>query len=35
MHTACDVGTGNQEGCVNARVMYVLSETDQQGLEKA
>jgi hypothetical protein len=24
---ACDVGAGNQEGCVNARVVYVLSGT--------
>jgi hypothetical protein len=32
---ACDVGTGNQEGCVNARVIYVLSGTDEAGLEEA
>jgi hypothetical protein len=32
---ACDVGAGNQEGCVNARVIYVLSGTDDTGLEKA
>jgi hypothetical protein len=32
---ACDVGAGNQEGCVNARVIYVLSGTDQQGLDNA
>lgn len=32
---ACDVGAGNQEGCVNARVIYVLSGTDDEGLEKA
>jgi hypothetical protein len=32
---ACDVGTGNQEGCVNARVIYVLSGTDPAGLDKA
>lgn len=35
MRAACDVGIGNQEGCVNARVIYVLSGTDQQGLENA
>jgi hypothetical protein len=32
---ACDVGAGNQEGCVNARVIYVLSGTDEDGLAKA
>lgn len=32
---ACDVGAGNQEGCVNARVIYVLSGTDEAGLQKA
>jgi hypothetical protein len=32
---ACDVGVGNQEGCVNARVIYVLSGTDETGLENA
>lgn len=32
---ACDVGAGNQEGCVNARVIYVLSGTDDVGLKKA
>jgi hypothetical protein len=32
---ACDVGAGNQEGCVNARVIYVLSGTDEVGLQKA
>jgi hypothetical protein len=32
---ACDVGAGNQEGCVNARVIYVLSGTDEAGLENA
>jgi Acyl-CoA reductase (LuxC) len=35
MRAACDVGAGNQEGCVNARVIYVLSGTDQQGLDNA
>jgi hypothetical protein len=32
---ACDIGAGNQEGCVNARVIYVLSGTDPDGLNKA
>lgn len=32
---ACDIGAGNQEGCVNARVIYVLSGTDEPGLAKA
>jgi hypothetical protein len=32
---ACDIGIGNQEGCVNARVIYVLSGTDPSGLAKA
>jgi hypothetical protein len=32
---ACDVGAGNQEGCVNARVIYVLSGTEQPGLDDA
>ncbi|WP_319455842.1 MULTISPECIES: acyl-CoA reductase [unclassified Mycobacterium] len=35
MRAACDVGAGNQEGCVNARVIYVLSGTDPDGLDKA
>jgi Acyl-CoA reductase (LuxC) len=35
MRAACDVGTGNQEGCVNARVIYVLSGTDRVGLGRA
>jgi acyl-CoA reductase-like NAD-dependent aldehyde dehydrogenase len=35
MRAACDVGAGNQEGCVNARIIYVLSGTDQQGLDNA
>jgi hypothetical protein len=33
--TAADIGIGNQEGCVNARVVYVLSGTDEVGLERA
>ena len=32
---ACDIGAGNQEGCVNARVIYVLTGTDPDGLDKA
>jgi hypothetical protein len=32
---ACDIGAGNQEGCVNARVIYVLSGTDPDGLDNA
>ncbi|MGB8506396.1 acyl-CoA reductase, partial [Mycobacterium sp.] len=35
MRAACDVGAGNQEGCVNARVIYVLSGTDEAGLQNA
>jgi len=32
---ALDVGVLNQEGCVNARVIYVQSGTDAAGIEKA
>lgn len=32
---AHDVGAGNQEGCVNARVIYIQTGTDNAGLEKA
>jgi hypothetical protein len=32
---ACDIGVGNQEGCVNARTVYVLSGTDEPGLARA
>ena len=32
---ACDVGAGNQEGCVNARVIYVLSGIDETGVGNA
>lgn len=32
---AVDVGVANQEGCANARVIYVLSGTDADGIEKA
>jgi hypothetical protein len=35
VRAACDIGTANQEGCVNARVIYVLSGTDRAGLNKA
>ena len=31
---ACDVGTQNQEGCACARVVYVLSGTDAEGLAR-
>ena len=32
---ALDIGTFNQEGCVNARVIYVQSGTGPEGLERA
>ncbi|MDT5200783.1 MAG: hypothetical protein QOH34_2305 [Mycobacterium sp.] len=32
---AIDIGVANQEGCANARVIYVLSGTDADGLAKA
>ncbi|MCY4426402.1 MAG: hypothetical protein OXC05_05160 [Halieaceae bacterium] len=31
---AADVGLHNQQGCVNARVVYVLSGTDEQGINQ-
>jgi hypothetical protein len=31
---ATDVGAANQNGCVNARVIYVMSGTDDQGIER-
>lgn len=31
---ATDMGAMNQEGCVNSRVVYVLSGTDDEGLAK-
>jgi hypothetical protein len=31
---ALDIGAWNQEGCVNARVVYVQSGTDEEGLER-
>jgi hypothetical protein len=33
--TATDIGVANQEGCANARVIYVLSGTDADGLADA
>lgn len=35
MRLAADFGGINQVGCVNARVVYVLSGTDGEGLERA
>jgi hypothetical protein len=32
---AIDIGVANQEGCANARVIYVLTGTDADGLAKA
>ena len=32
---ANDIGNNNQEGCVNARVIYVETGTDKSGLESA
>ncbi|MDT5230388.1 MAG: hypothetical protein QOJ56_5980 [Mycobacterium sp.] len=32
---ATDIGVANQEGCANARVIYVLSGTDADGVAKA
>jgi Acyl-CoA reductase (LuxC) len=32
---ALDVGAGSQEGCVNARVIYIQSGTDAKGIERA
>jgi hypothetical protein len=32
---ALDIGTLNQEGCVNARVAYVVSGTDDAGIKRA
>ena len=31
----CDIGVANQEGCANARVIYVLSGTDPEGIANA
>ena len=33
--TAIDIGVANQEGCANARVIYVVSGTDAPGLANA
>jgi hypothetical protein len=35
LRTAADIGALNQLGCVNARVVYVASGTDQDGLGRA
>ena len=35
LRTATDVGALNQLGCVNARVVYVASGTDPDGIERA
>ena len=32
---ALDIGAANQEGCVSARVIYVQSGTDDEGVERA
>jgi Acyl-CoA reductase (LuxC) len=32
---ALDIGSLNQEGCVNARVIYVVTGTDDDGIERA
>ena len=34
VRAACDIGVANQEGCACARVIYVLSGTDGEGLAK-
>ena len=34
LRLATDIGASNQVGCVNARVVYVQSGTDDEGLEK-
>ena len=33
--TAVDIGVANQEGCANARVIYVMSGTDTAGIADA
>ena len=35
IRAACDIGVANQEACASARVIYVLSGTDRDGIEKA
>jgi len=32
---ACDIGVANQEACASARVLYVLSGTDAEGIARA
>lgn len=32
VRAACDIGVANQEACASARVLYVLSGTDEAGL---
>ena len=32
---AVDIGVANQEGCANARVIYVMSGTDAAGIANA
>jgi Acyl-CoA reductase (LuxC) len=34
LRIAADVGTGNQTACASCRVVYVMSGTDEAGLEK-
>lgn len=34
LRLATDIGAMNQEGCINARVIYVLSGTDDDGLAR-
>jgi Acyl-CoA reductase (LuxC) len=35
LRTATDIGALNQLGCINARVVYVASGTDAEGVERA
>jgi hypothetical protein len=35
LRAATDIGALNQLGCVNARVIYVISGTDPEGIERA
>ncbi|WP_160108215.1 acyl-CoA reductase [Pseudomonas izuensis] len=34
LRLACDIGAHNQQGCVNARVVYAVSGTDESGLDQ-
>lgn len=34
LRLACDMGAHNQQGCVNARVVYAVSGTDEAGLNQ-